>query len=313
MEKVNLGSTGEQVSALCLGTDFYGSRIDVATAHELYDAYYEAGGTFFDTANFYGSWVPGFKGGESEAALGQWIKKRQNRDELFIGTKVGFAYEDVPIGLRANLIESECEKSLKRLGIETIDIYYAHRDDRDTPHEETLAAFDRLVQAGKVRYLGVCNHSAWRVAEARTTSKINEWASYSVIQQRHTYVRPKPDSDFGVQEVVNNDMLDYCRVHGMALVAYTVILKGAYTRSDRDIPEQFNTPETEARLKALNSIANEAGATPNQVVIAWMRQSDPPVIPIIGGSKVEQLEENIGALDLTLTDDQMKRLNEAGT
>lgn len=313
MEKVILGTTGAEVSALCLGTDYYGNRTSVDTAHQLLDQFYGAGGTFLDTANLYARWIPGFKGGESETTIGQWLQKRQNRSEMFIGTKVGGSYQDIPLGLKSKNIEAECEKSLRRLGIETIDLYYAHIDDRDTPHEETLEAFDRLVQAGKVRFIGVCNHLAWRIAEARTKSQLNNWASYCVVQQRYTYLRPKPGSNFGLQVAANNDLIDYCKEYGISFLAYSILLNGAYTRVDRTIPEQYNSPENEARLKVLKSIADEVDATPNQVIIAWLRQSDPPVIPIIGGSKREQLSENIAALGVKLSKDQISRLNEVGS
>jgi len=313
MEKVKLGNTGVEVSALCLGTDSYGTQTDTETAHRLLDQFFETGGTFIDTANIYAFWIPGFKGGESETTIGQWIKERRNRQHVFIGTKVGGGpYQDTEFGLRAKDIERECEKSLKRLGIETIDLYYAHIEDRNTPHEETLEAFDRLIQAGKVRFIGACNHKAWRLAEARAISKANGWESYSVVEQRHTYLRPKPGSSFGLQMAVNDDLLDYCRDYGLTLLAYTILLKGAYTRSDRAIPDEYVGPDTDARLAQLRTISQEIGVTPNQVIIAWLRQSDPPVLPIIGVSMPEQLSENIDALKIRLTDEQMNDLNAAG-
>jgi aryl-alcohol dehydrogenase-like predicted oxidoreductase len=201
---------------------------------------------------------------------------------------------------------------LKRLGIETIDLYYSHIEDRHTPHEETLEAFDRLVQTGKVRFIGASNLKAWRIAEARIISKANGWEPYKVVEQRHTYLRPKPDVSFGLQVAVNDDLLDYCREHGLTLLAYSILLNGAYSRADRSMPEQYKGPDTDARLSTLSTISREVGATPNQIVIAWLRQSDPPILPIIGGSTSAQLSENIAALKVKLTDEQMNRLNEAG-
>lgn len=312
MVKVQLGDTGVDVSALCLGTDYYGSRTNAGTAHRLLEQYFEAGGTFVDTANIYAFWIPGFKGGESETTIGRWLKERRNRQQMFISTKVGGGSNQDAIGLRAEQIERECENSLKRLGIETIDLYYAHIDDRNTPHEEVLGAFDRLVRAGKVRFIGASNHKAWRLAEARLISQANDWTPYCVIEQRYSYLRPKPDTGFGLQVAANDDLLDYCRVHGITLLAYSILLNGAYTRPDRSIPEQYFGPDSEARLAELKAVAREIEATPNQVIIAWMRQSDPPILPIIGGSKPEQLLENIGALKIKLSENQMDRLNEAG-
>ncbi len=313
MEKIQLSDTGVEVSALCLGTDHFGTTTPAEKAYQLLDQFYEAGGTFIDTANIYAFWVAGFKGGESETTIGRWLQERQNRQQMCIGTKVGGGpYQDVAQGLRANDIERECEKSLKRLGIETIDLYYAHIEDRHTPHEEVLEAFDRLMHAGKVHFVGACNHKAWRLAEARSVSKAHGWVSYSVVEQRYTYLRPKPNANFGLQVAVNDDLLDYCREHGLTLLAYSILLKGSYTRADRAIPDQYLGPDTDARLAVLNKIATEVDATPNQVIIAWMRQSDPPILPIITGSTAEQLSENLGALTITLTAEQMNRLNEAG-
>ena len=313
MEKVQLSKTGVEVSALCLGTGYYGSVTDTETSHSLLDRFFEAGGRFIDTANVYNVFSPGFEGGESETTIGQWLKERRNREQLFIGTKVGGGpYQDAEGGLKAKEIERECEKSLKRLAIETIDLYYAHIEDRNTAHEEALEAFDRLIQAGKVRFIGACNHQAWRLAEARSISMANGWEPYCAVEQRYTYLRPKPGTNFGPQKAVSDDLLDYCREHPLTLLAYTILLKGAYTRSDRPIPEQYVGPDTDARLEQLRNISQEIGATPNQVVIAWLRQSDPPILPIIGGSRPEHLSENINALKIRLTDEQMKLLNEAG-
>ena len=145
MKKVPLGKTGVEVSAFCLGAMFFGSKNNKVTSYRLLDQYVEAGGSFLDTANIYSRWVPGYEGGESETLLGEWMRERKNREQVFIATKVGFEYQDVPRGLTAKLIEQECNNSLKRLGVETIDLYYAHVDDRSTPLEESLEAFDRLV------------------------------------------------------------------------------------------------------------------------------------------------------------------------
>ena len=150
MRKVLLGNSGVEVSIFCLGAMYFGTRNDKETSYQLLDQYVAAGGSFIDTANIYSRWVPGFVGGESEILLGEWMRERKNRNQLFLASKVGFEYPGVTRGLKARQIEEECHKSLKRMGIATIDLYYAHVDDRNTPMEETLAAFDRLVKAGKV-------------------------------------------------------------------------------------------------------------------------------------------------------------------
>lgn len=312
MRKVKLGKTDIEVSALCIGTDSIGSRVDQATSFQLLDLFKEKGGSFIDTANFYSSWYEGCQGGESETTIGQWMKDRGSRDQMAVASKLGFDYPGCNGGLSAPEIERECEKSLKRLQTDHLDLYYAHRDDPDTPLEETMGAFDRLVKTGKVRAIGASNLHVWRIAEANTVSQINDWSQYCAVEQRHTYFRPRHGADFGPQICINDDLKDCCRTHGMTLIAYSVLLQGAYSRDERPVPAQFAGPDADERLAALKAVAGEVGATLNQVIIAWMLHSDPFVLPIIAGSKLEQLTENIGALDVKLTEDQMARLNTAG-
>ena len=314
METVVLGNTGVPVSALCFGAMYIGTRQDEPTSFRLLDQYVDAGGTFIDTANIYAHWITGFKGGESETVLGHWMRDRGDRDRLFVATKVGFEYQDVPRGLTARLIEAECDKSLKRLGVDTIDLYYTHVDDRQTPLQETLAALDRLVQVGKVRFIGASNYLAYRLERAHTLSKLNDWPQFCCLQQRCTYLPPRYGRrDVAAQEPVTEEMLDYVRWRkdNFTLLAYGVLLGGAYTRADRSISETYNSPDNEARLAVLRAVARETNGTPNQVVLAWMRQSDPPVLPLIAASTPEQLQENLDALNIHLTDEQMRRLNTA--
>lgn len=306
-----LGHSGVEVSALCLGTMYFGSRTDEATSYQLLDQYVEAGGTFLDTANIYACWVPGYVGGESEVLLGRWMKERRNRQQIFVASKVGFEMPGVERGLRAAQIEAECEKSLKRLGIESIDLYYAHIDDRRTPLEETMAAFARLVQAGKVRFIGASNFLAWRLEQANCVSRSNGWPEYCCIQQRHSYLRPKPGASFAPQIAANDDLLDLCQSRNITLLAYSVLLSGAYTRAERPIPEGYVGPDSDARLAALRAVAEETGATPNHVILAWMMGGQPSVLPLIAASTDKQLQENLDALDLKLTAEQMLRLSNA--
>lgn len=312
MKTVPLGNTGENVSTLCLGAMYFGSRQDKMESFKLLDQYFEAGGSFVDTANIYAHWVDGSKGGESELVLGSWMKERKNRDQIFIASKVGFGYQDVPVTLRADTIEQECNKSLKRLGVNTIDLYYAHNDDRDTPLEETLEAFLRLIDSGKVRYIGASNYLAWRLEEAHWLSLANEWPEYCCVQQRHSYIRRKPGTTFNPQVAANDDLLDYVRNRGITLLAYSALLSGAYTRSDREFGEQYLGADTDNRLNALKAVAVETGFTQNQVILAWMLKSEPAVVPLIAASTSDQMRENIDALNLALTPDQLERLDSAG-
>jgi aryl-alcohol dehydrogenase-like predicted oxidoreductase len=312
MEKVKLGQSDMEVSALCLGTDSIGSRIERKRSFDLMDLYQEKGGNFIDTANFYASWLPGCKGGESESAIGAWMSERGNRDRIVVASKVAFDYPGCAGGLSGAEIERECEKSLQRLRTDRIDLYYAHRDDFDTGLEETMGAFDRLINAGKVRMVGASNLSVWRIAEANSVSKANGWPAYGVVEQRYTYLRPRHGADFGPQICISDELKDYANRKGISLVAYSVLLQGAYTRADREIPAQYAGSDAEERMSALKDVAKEVGATLNQVIIAWMRQSEPAVLPIIAGSKQEQLEETIGALNVRLSQEQMRTLDTAG-
>jgi aryl-alcohol dehydrogenase-like predicted oxidoreductase len=312
MEKRTLGSTGIEVSALCLGTDVYGSKRDAATCNQLMDFFRSKGGTFVDTANFYASWLEGFVGGESETTIGNWLKDRGCRHEMVIASKLAFDYPGSPGGLSAGEIERECEKSLRRLQTDHLDLYYSHRDDRETPLEETMEAFNRLVTSGKVRAIGASNLTVWRIAEANMLAQLKGWAGYSAVEQRYTYARPRYGANFGPQIFINEDLKDYARATGTTLVGYSMLLSGAYLRDSADLPAQFAGPDSDQRFAALRAVAAEVGASVNQVIIAWFRQSDPPVLPIIAGSSVAQLDENIRALDIRLDDTQMRHLNEAG-
>ena len=312
MDKITLGTSGVEVSALCYGTDLIGSRVNEADSHRLLDVFASHGGTFIDTGNFYASWYPGCVGGESESTIGRWMADRGNRSRMVISTKLGFDYPGCAGGLTAQEIERECEKSLKRLQTDHIDVYYAHRDDFDTPIHETMEAFHRLVTAGKVRTVGASNLWLWRIAEANEVARQHGFTPYSVVEQRYTYFRPRHGADFGPQICFTDDMKRFCAHHQMTLIAYSILLQGAYTREDRPVPAQFAGPEADDRMAALKQVASETNSSLNQVIIAWMRQSDPPVLPIIGGSRAEQVEENIRALELTLSADQMEHLTRAG-
>jgi aryl-alcohol dehydrogenase-like predicted oxidoreductase len=312
MRKVKLGKSNVEVSVLCFGTDLIGSRIDRETSFRLLDLFYESGGAFIDTGNIYACWLPGCSGGESESTIGAWMKQRGNRERVAVATKIGFDYPGCAGRLTAAEIERECEKSLKRLQTDRIDVYYAHRDDAETPLEETMGAFRKLVDAGKVRALAASNLRVWRIAEANTLCQLRGWPEYVAIEQRHTYFRPRHGASFGPQLPINGDVKEYCRARNLTLIAYSILAQGAYTRADRPVPAQYAGPDADERLQALKTVAQETGATLNQVIIAWMLQGDPPILPIIAGSQPAQLKENLGALNFTLSSEQVQRLTLAG-
>ena len=312
MKSVPLGNSGTSVSSICLGAMFFGSKTDPSMSQQLLDCYVDAGGSFIDTANIYAWWVSAFSGGESETVLGEWMRQRKNRSRLFLASKVGFGYGSVKVGLTASLIKSECEKSLRRLGVETIDLYFAHVDDRKTPQEETLEALQGLVTEGKVRYLGASNFLAWPLSEAEGICRAHSWAGYCCVQQRHTYLRPQPGTTFGAQIAANHDLLDYCQAQGISLLAYSPLLGGAYSRADRSIPDQYKGPDADARMSRLKRLARDLGKTENQVVLAWLMQSTPAAIPLAAGSTVEQLREDLAAGEIRLTADQLSFLSADG-
>lgn len=303
-----------------LGTIPFGSTVDERTSFAILDRFAEAGGTMIDTANNYPFWAEGCTGDESEATIGRWLASRGIRDRMTIGTKCG-ARPTVPgsrtldhaEGLSAAAIHAAIEGSLRRLGTDTIDVYWAHVDDRSVPLEETVGAFAELVTQGKARAIGASNIPAWRLERARAISRAAGRPVYTHLQLRHTYLRPRP----GVRlpeaghTLVTDEALDYVRSEpDLTLWAYNTLMYGAYTRPDRPIPEIFQHPGTTSRLAVLNEVAGELGATPNQVVLAWLIGGNPPIVPIVGVSSLAQLEEAIGAAELKLDDELRARLDE---
>jgi aryl-alcohol dehydrogenase-like predicted oxidoreductase len=312
MKKIQLSQTGVEVSCLCLGTLRFGTLNNYEESAQLMDLYRDAGGMFIDTANSYNQWSAHGKGGESEVVIGRWLRERGNRDDLFIASKVGFGFGETPDGLAASTIIAACDQSLNRLGIDHLDLYYAHKDDPHTPLEETLAAFQSLVKAGKVRFVGASNYRPWRLADADAISTAQGRAGFTCIEQRFTYLRPNPGADFGDQRLINPELMSYCDARGKTMLPYTPLLRGAYVRSDRPVPATYAGPDMAARMAALREVTQELNATPNQVVLAWMMHRQPPLLPVFSGGKPAHLKENLGALDLTLSPEQMAKLDNAG-
>jgi aryl-alcohol dehydrogenase-like predicted oxidoreductase len=318
--------TRREVSVLSLGAMHLGTATDEATSFAILDRYVAAGGTFIDTANNYAFWT-GTQGGESEELLGRWRRSRGVGDEIVIATKLGgrplapgTSFTDNAEGLSARVIRESSERSRDRLGMARLDLLYAHIEDPAVPLAETVAAFAALVAEGTVGLLGVSNHWAWRVERARGLAAAAGVPGYEVLQYQHSYLRPRTDLPSrrcpdGMVGMVGGDLLSYVRAEPqLAMVVYSPLLKGGYVRQDRlDAAEfaEFDHPGTPARLAALRDVAKDAGATVNQVVLAWLIGGEIPVIPLVGASSVAQLDESLAAVDLELTAEQRARLDTA--
>jgi aryl-alcohol dehydrogenase-like predicted oxidoreductase len=308
------GRTSLTVSELCLGTMYFGYRTDERTAFAILDRFLEAGGTFLDTANNYGQWHG--DAGESERVLGRWMRSRGVADRMVVATKVGARTlrpgDPSPHhwqGLTAAHIRTDADTSRRNLGLDRLDLYYAHIDDRATPMEETVDALAELAEKGTVGLLGCSNTALWRIERARGIARSAGRPAYSCIQQQHTYLVPMPGT--GQTNLIGAETLDYAESEGLHLLAYSPLLKGLYTRGGQPGGEYAHALNT-ARLAVLGEVARELGATPNQVVLAWLLSGRPAIIPIPGASSVSQLDELLAATELRLDEATMARLNEAG-
>lgn len=336
MRTVELGRTGEQVSALALGCMNMGTTTDEQSANHMLDRFVDLGGAHLDTANCY-AWFNkrGSHGGESEELLGRWLARTGKRDRVFLATKGSGLITDFEApwaddgradwsiardlfeGASAQTLRDALDGSLKRLGVDTIDLYYVHVDDRRTPLEETLETLAGFVESGKVRYIGWSNVRTWRLERIRQLCLRNGWPAPVAVQQAHTYLRPNPGVD--TPSIVDMEQLDYLRDNrDVTLVAYSPILKGVYDdprrRADHWVMGEYHSADSEARIAAVDAVAEEVGATPNQTVLAWMlHQADPVRVPLIGPRTVEQFEDLLPALDLRLAEEQLTRLDRAGT
>ena len=329
MRKIRFADTDESVSVMALGCLAYGTKVDKADSFRQLDYYLEQGGNFLDTANNYSFWDADGRGGESEKLLGDWFEGRKARDKVFLATKLGafptvgreefFGYKgnpwtDLTEGLNADTVVSAVEGSLKRLRTDRIDLLYAHVDDRETDQEETLEAFDRLIRAGKVKYIGCSNFKPWRIVRSREISRNRGWASYKAVQQFYTYFKSEVGTDTGMFDQLGEDLFDYVRSgNTMSLLAYTPLLWGSYTQThkyrEEGRLESFVRPQNDERRKRLEQAATELGWTVNQVIYAWMIASDPPVIPLVAVTKFDHLIEDLATGDLILPEEHLERLN----
>ncbi|ONK10537.1 aldo/keto reductase [Streptomyces sp. MP131-18] len=307
---------------LALGTMHFGTKLDAPVSFDLLDRFVDAGGTLIDTADCYAFWAdPSGHGGRSEEVIGQWLARRPGlRDRVFLSSKLGAepgGSGEWPAnrqGLSASAVKTAVAGSLRRLGTERIDLYWAHMEDRTVGLEETAGALAELVEAGTAARLGCSNHPLWRVERARQIARGHGWSAYTALQLRHSYLRPRPGAPVPGQNHrfgwVTDETLDYVRADPeLSLWAYTVLLEGAYTRADRPLPEAYEHVGNDRRLAALGRVAQDLGVSRNQVVLAWLAGGEPAVTPIVGVSTQDQLAEALAGVRLELPAEHRRLLD----
>jgi aryl-alcohol dehydrogenase-like predicted oxidoreductase len=307
---VALGSTGIAVSPLCLGGNVFGWTADEAGSAAVLDAYVAAGGNFIDTADGYGNWVEGNPRGMSERIIGRWMAERGNRDELVIATKVGQAQG--MRGLAAETIRTGANESLERLATDRIDLYYAHADDPDTPLEETMAAFDALVRAGKVLHVGASNYTAPRLAEALRVSDRQGLARYVALQPEYNLVS---------RSEYEGELQKLCVAEGIACMPYYALASGFLTGKYRPGgPDVESARARSARkhldraghvLAVLDEVAAAHSTTVSAVALAWLRAQPGVTAPIASARTPEQLAELLPMAGLELSSEELDRLSAA--
>ena len=296
--RIPIPKTELSVYPLCLGGNVFGWSADEAQSHDVLDAYASIGGNFIDTADVYSEWKDGNSGGDSEAIIGSWLKKRGNRSEVVIATKV--AKLSTRPGLSAANIKAAVDESLKRLQSEYIDIYYAHEDDQNTPLEETLGAFDEIVKSGKVRYIAASNYNSARLKEAISISKSNNFAQYIAIQNHYNLLERKDyESDMApaLKELGLSGIPFFALARGFLSGKYR---KGATVESVRagGVANYLNDAGY-ALLEKLDVLAKSHNTSVSAIAIAWLRAQPTISAPIASARTVAQLNEIVPIVALT--------------
>lgn len=330
MPLTQLGDSGLFVSRIGLGTMQFGWSVDEQGSIAVLDAFADAGGTFIDTADIYSTWSsqmggPTQPGGVSEEIIGRWMAKRGNRDELVVATKVrgplgvqgseGRHTAKQREGLSRRWIMRACEDSLRRLGVDHLDLYQVHWIDPLVPVEETLSALDDLVRQGKVRYLGCSNYSAWRIVESLWVAERRGLERFVSLQPEYNLLEPN-------RADVERELAPVCQRYGLGLVPYSPLAAGLLTgkyRRERPLPDSVRAVENEQRklsernwdiIETVVATADHLGATPAQVAIAWQLAKPFVTAPIIGANRPEQLRDTLGCLDVELSPEDLARLDE---
>ena len=303
-----IGQTSLRVSRMCLGGNVFGWTADAQQSFAVLDAFAEAGGNFIDTADMYSSWVPGHTGGESERIIGRWMTTRRNRDHMIIATKVGML-EGLK-GLTSDSIEHAVDESLRRLQVDCIPLYYAHKDDETTPLEETLRAFDALVSQGKVRYIAASNYTAPRLARALMVSKGEGLATYCALQPHYSLMH-RSEYEGGLADLVAREGLSCLPYFGLASGFLTGKYRpGVHVTSQRASSAAAYCNDSGYRiLTVLDDIAAEHSTSVAAVALAWLAAQPTVAAPIASARTTEQLNDLLPALTLELSPGQIMRLS----
>jgi len=315
MNKRQLGRSGIQVSPLALGGNVFGWTVKEATAFTILDAFAAAGFDLIDTADVYPRWAPGNKGGESETIIGNWMKKRGNRQEIVIATKVGSEMGPGFRGLSRAHILRAVEDSLRRLRTDHIDLYQSHYDDRASPIEETLGAYDQLIRDGKVRAIGASNFPAKRLSRSLAISKEKGLPRYESLQPLYNlYDRAE----------FEHTLAPLCREEGLGVISYYGLASGFLTgkyRSDRDLSKSvrghrvasYLTERGFRILDALDKVAGRYAVEPASVALAWVMAQPGITAPIASATSVEQVTALVEAAKIELDGQALELLDEAST
>jgi aryl-alcohol dehydrogenase (NADP+) len=319
VEKRRIGDSTIEVAPLALGGNVFDWTADEKTSFAILDAFVDAGGNMVDTADVYSAWVPGHHGGESETVIGRWLKRDpKKRDKIIIATKVGMLDGKLIDGeyetqLHPKVIAKACDDSLRRLGIERIDLYYQHRDDPKTPLEQSLEAFQQLREEAKIRTIGLSNFSAERIDEAFGVAERLGITTPVALQPKYNLVERNP---FEVE------LRPVAKRHGLGVFPYYGLANGFLTgkyRDKEDIGKSTRGQRVAGYLEgkgirvlaALDQIAGETGAALATISLAWLMAQPTVVAPIASATSVEQLEDLTAAMELKLSEDQLERLAEA--
>ncbi|HEY6441890.1 MAG TPA: aldo/keto reductase [Candidatus Acidoferrales bacterium] len=312
MIKRRLGKSNLEIGPLVFGGNIFGWTADEPTSFKLLDAFVASGLNMIDTADVYSKWVPGNHGGESETIIGNWLAKRGGRDKVLIATKLGVEMAPGEQGLSRAYIFREVDRSLARLKTDYIDLYQSHKDDTETPMEETFAAYADLIKVGKVRAIGASNFKAARLAEALKVSATNGLPRYESLQPWYNmYDR----ADF------EGDLADLCRRENLGVIPYFSLASGFLTgkyRSEKDLQGKARGYRAKNMLnergfrilKALDTVSADTGATPAQISLAWL-VAHGVTAPIASATSLDQFKELLGATSLQLKSEAVRLLDEA--